>query len=415
MRSVRLTARSRLTLVYTALVLTTGVVLTAFTYLLTRRNLVQHTLVVRYDGPGSTGQLPPEVGDPSDLARQMRDDTLATLLSQAWLALAAVTVLAALVGWLVAGRVLRPIRTISATARRLSAENLSDRVPVNPAHDELAALAETINGMLDRIQLGIAERNRALKSQRLFTANAAHELRTPLTTMRTAIDVTLDGEPTRAELLTMAEDVRDAADNSRRTLDGLLVLAHSQAATGNRQPVDLAAVTAGALAGVAAQLTEESLVVHQDLRPAPIRGEPVLLERMTANLIGNAIRYNHHGGRITVSTGHTTAGAFLLVVNTGRVVPPERVDRLLEPFVRGEGSRTSADGGNGLGLSIVRAVVLAHGGAITATANPDGGLDITVRFPDSGVPATGARHEVQGRAPVSSSGVTVHLRGGVSG
>ncbi|MFF3501639.1 sensor histidine kinase [Streptomyces sp. NPDC003247] len=379
MRSVRLTARGKLTLLYTALVLASGVLLSALTYLLTRRNLTQHRIVVRYAGAGTTEPLPPP--DSSELARRVRDDTLATLVGQAWIALAAVTLLAALLGWLVAGRVLRPIRTISAAARRLSAENLSDRVPVNPARDELAALARTVNGMLDRIQRGIAERDRALESQRLFTANAAHELRTPLATMRTAIDVTLDGEPSRAELLTMAEDVREAADHSRRTLDGLLALAHSQAGTGESRTVDLATVTAGALAGAAAGLSAKRLVAHRDLRPAPMRGDPVLLERMTANLIGNAIRHNHPAGRVTVSTGRTADGGFLRVVNTGRVVRAERVDRLLEPFVRGDGSRSASDGGAGLGLSIVRAVVLAHHGEITATANPDGGLEIEVRFP----------------------------------
>ncbi|MFJ4620268.1 sensor histidine kinase [Streptomyces sp. NPDC088812] len=385
MRPVRLTARSRLTLLHTALVLTTGMLLSSFTYLLTRRSLTARTVVVRYTETGTGDPLPPP--DPSELARQVRDDTLAALVRQGWIALAAVALLAGLLGWLVAGRVLRPIRTISATARRLSAENLSDRMPVSPARDELAALAETVNDMLDRIQRGVAERDRALESQRLFTANAAHELRTPLTTMRTAIDVTLDGAPSREELLAMAEDVRDAVDRSRRTLDGLFALAHSQAGTGESRPVDLAAVTAGALA--AAALSAQGLTAHRDLRPAPMRGDPVLLERMTANLIGNAVRHNRPGGRITVSTGRTADGGFLRVVNTGRIVPTERVDRLLHPFVRGDCGPSPSDGGAGLGLSIVRAVVLAHHGEITATANPDGGLDVLVRF-EEGRPRTAA-------------------------
>ncbi|MFC8519051.1 sensor histidine kinase [Streptomyces sp. NPDC057257] len=380
MRSLRLTARSRLTLLCAALVLTTGALLSLFTYLLTRRSLGEHKIVMQYaTAPGSAGPPPPL--DPSELARQVRDDTLATLVRQEWIALAAVTLLAVLLGRLLAGRILRPIRTISATARRLSAENLSDRVPVSPARDELAALAETVNGMLDRIQRGIAERDRALEGQRLFTANAAHELRTPLATMRTAIDVTLDGAPDRAELLAMAEDVRAAADRGHRTLDGLFALAHSQAGLGETRAVDLATVTAGALAGAAAGLGAKRLTAHQDLRSAPLRGDPVLLERMTANLITNAVRHNHPGGRITVTTGQAADGGFLRVANTGPIVPAERVDRLLHPFVRGDDSRSTSDDGAGLGLSIVRAVVLAHHGRITATANPDGGLDIMIRFP----------------------------------
>jgi signal transduction histidine kinase len=161
------------------------------------------------------------------MAERVRDDAMSALLTQAALVVAA---LAALTGWLVAGRILRPIRAISGTANRLSAENLSERIPVRQPADELAALAATINGMLDRIQHGIAERDRVLNSQRLFVANAAHELRTPLTTMRTAIDVTIDGEPDRAELVAMAGDIATAVETSQRTLDGLLVpLARSQA------------------------------------------------------------------------------------------------------------------------------------------------------------------------------------------
>lgn len=408
--AVRLTARSRLTLLYTALVLTAGVVLTALTYVLMRQNLGHRRIVMQLSGPGGPGP-PPEVEDLPGVAERLREETLSTLLAQAGVALVAVTVLAAVLGWVVAGRVLRPIRAISATAQRLSAENLSDRVPVHPPRDELAALAQTVNGMLDRIQRGIAERDRALDSQRLFTANAAHELRTPLTTMRTAIDVTLDGEPSRAELLTMAEDVRIAVDDSRRTLDGLLALARSHAGVGSPRPVDLAVVTREVLAGAAGGLAD--LVVRRELAAAPVRGEPVLLERMTANLVGNAIRHNRPGGRIAVSTGGSAGNAFLRVVNTGRTVPAGQVGRLLEPFVRGEGSRTPADGGAGLGLSIVRAVVLAHHGEITATANQEGGLDITVRLPTRPQPSSasstrGIRTEsapADDGHPVSSAGV----------
>ena len=170
----------------------------------------------------------------------MEADTLSALLTQAGLALVVVTGLAAVLGWLVAGRVLRPIRAISSTARRLSAEDITERVPVTVPADELYVLAGTVNEMLDRIQRGVVERDRILDSQRLFTANAAHELRTPLTTARTAIDVTLDGDPSRAELLAMAGDVRAAVEHVQRVLDGLLLLARSQAGIGAREPADLA-------------------------------------------------------------------------------------------------------------------------------------------------------------------------------
>lgn len=377
MSRVRLTARARLTLLYTALVLAAGLTLTGLTYLLMRRNLgrrLVHVQVRTVDGadPPPPHDLVPGVAD------QVRTEAMAELLTQAAIALAVVTVLAAVAGWLVAGRVLRPIRVIAATAQRLSAEHLSERVPVTTAGDELAALASTINGMLNRIQRGVAERDRVLDSQRMFTANAAHELRTPLTTMRTAIDVTLDGRPSRAELLAMAEDVRTAVDRSQRTLDGLLALAHSQASPRRRHPVDLAVVATAAMQASAGGAAARGITVCTDLRPAPLTGDPTLLERLAGNLVDNAVRHNHPDGEVTVTTGTEAGHAVLRVTNTGPPIPADAVARLSEPFVRG------GVGGLGLGLSIVRAVVRVHGGEL-ALAGPDtGGLDVMVRLPFTG-------------------------------
>ncbi|WP_327048481.1 HAMP domain-containing histidine kinase [Microbispora sp. NBC_01189] len=344
-----LTARGRLTLVYTGLVLAAGLMLTVLTYL-----LLFHSM------------------------RLVVADAVSRLLTRAVPALLVVTAWAGLTGWLVAGRILRPIRAISETANRLSAENLSERIPVRRPTDELATLATTVNGMLDRIQHGVAERDRILDSQRLFVANAAHELRTPLTTMRIAVDVTLDGEPGPAELVTMARDVAAAVDVSRRTLDGLLILARSQAGPLRRAPVDLAAVATAAVAATAGEAADGAVTLRTDLRPAPAAGEPVLLERMTGNLVENALRHNHAGGHVTVTSGTVDGRAFLRVVNTGRPITPDEERRLFEPFVRGAADGT---GGAGLGLSIVRAVVTAHDGQIFSTARPTGGMDIAVHLP----------------------------------
>ncbi|GGU34762.1 sensor histidine kinase [Lentzea flava] len=360
---MRLTARSRLALLYLGLVLVTGVVLMALTYVLVRQSMNRRVLL------GFTTDRPPDL---TALRERFRAETLSELLTQATIALAVVTLLAAVLGWLVAGRILRPIRAISATAQRLSAENLSERVPVTAPADELAALAGTINGMLDRIQHGIAERDRVLASQRMFTANAAHELRTPLATMRTAIDVTLDGDPSRAELLAMAGDVAAAVDHSRRTLDGLLALARSHPR--DQRPADLAEVARASLAAV----TRADVTLHADLRPAPVSGEPVLLERLASNLLDNAARYNHAGGHIAVGTGTDGGRAFLRVSNSGPAIRAEEAEALLEPFVRGDGVRTHTDGGAGLGLSIVRAIAAAHHGEVTVAAREAGGLDVTV-------------------------------------
>lgn len=363
-----MTARGRLTILYTALVLAAGILLTGLTYLLMRRNAGHRISVISLNPPPGPGEIPPP------LPQNVKEVTLVDFVTQAAIALVVVTVLAAVLGWLVAGRVLRPIRTISATARRLSAENLSERVPVTTPADELATLASTINGMLDRIQEGVTERDRVLASQRMFTANAAHELRTPLTTMRTAIDVTLDSRPGTEELLVMTGDVRTAVEQSQRTLDGLLALARSQAGAGQRHRVDLAEIVANGLDG-------GDLTVRTDLRPAPVSGEPVLLERMCGNLVDNAVRHNHSGGHVEVATSVADGQAFLRIGNSGAPIAPETVDQLREPFVRGDGARIHTDRGIGLGLSIVDAIVAAHRGEIVIAARPAGGLDVTVRLP----------------------------------
>ncbi|MFC4106264.1 sensor histidine kinase [Micromonospora zhanjiangensis] len=354
----RLTARARLTVLYTGFVAAAGLVLTGLTYLFMRRSLGQRLVRIDIRGPDGTVQTAPRPEDLPNLGR-LQDATLHELLIQALIALAVVTALAALLSWLVAGRVLHPVRAIASTAQRLSAENLSERVPVNKPRDELAALAATVNGMLDRIQAGVA-------SQKLFTANAAHELRTPLTTMRTAIDVTLDGEPSRDELITMAEDIRTAIGTSQRTLDGLLALALSQAATGRRRVVDLSDFVG---------VPEES-----NLRPAPVVGDPVLLEMMVANLVDNALRHNDSEDGIEVETGVEGTEAFLRIANGGPAIAPGEAERLLEPFVRGGGGRTGGEG-VGLGLAIVHAIVLAHRGRIRLDPRAGGGLCVTLHFP----------------------------------
>ncbi|MDR8413609.1 HAMP domain-containing histidine kinase [Nonomuraea sp. 3-1Str] len=380
---MRLTARARLAILQTALVLAAGAALTGLTYLLMKR---RPALVTHLDpaGPDAQGtlQLVPQPQDLRELADRVQADTLSALLPQAGLALVVVTALAAVLAWLVAGRVLRPIRVISAAARRLSAENLTERVPVTTPADELSALAGTVNDMLDRIQCGVAERDRILDSQRLFTANAAHELRTPLTTARTAIDVTLDGNPSRNELLAMAGDVRDAVTHMQRVLNGLLLLARSQAGAGTREAADLAAITAAALGTAEEQAAAAGIAVHARLRPAPVTGEPVLLERLVGNLVDNALRYNHADGHLIVETRTAGARAVLRICNTGREIAPEEAQTLLEPFVHGQGTRVRTDSpGLGLGLSIVRAITHAHHGHIAITVRPGGGLDITIELP----------------------------------
>lgn len=377
----QLTARGRLTLLLTALVLAAGLALSVLTYLLMRRYLGRRTGFLSLTTTGGEPPPPPLPEQALAAGDRVAELALSAFLTQAAIALAVVTVLAAVLGRWLAGRILRPVRVIADTARRLSADNLSERVPVTAPADELAALATTVNGMLDRVQHG-------LRGQRLFTANAAHELRTPLATIRTAVDVTLDGRPGRDELIAMAHDVREAAARSQRTLDGLLLLARSQAGAGGPLgPADLSGVAGDALDAAARDIAARALTVDAALRPAPVSGRRVLLERMVGNLVGNAVRHNRPGGRIEVSTGVTGDGrSWLRVVNTGQVIDPATADRLVEPFVRGDGSRVHGEDGSGLGLSIVQAVVTAHHGTLRLTPLPGGGLDVTVHLPGGAGP-----------------------------
>ncbi|GAA3778102.1 ATP-binding protein [Plantactinospora mayteni] len=379
---VRLAARSRLALLHTGLVLAAGAVLVTLTYVLMRRNLNDRPRMLAIIGsPDAPSPIPADGLAALENVNRLHAETLSQLLTQSLIALAIVTVLAAVLGWLLAGRVLRPIQAISATAQRLSAENLSERVPVTAPADELATLAQTVNGMLDRIQSGITEQEKLLHSLQMFVANAAHELRTPLTTMRTAIDVTLDGQPSTEELLVMTGDVRTAVEHSQRTLDGLLTLARSHTGPSRQHPIDLADVVAGIADASRAQAKSHHVELRTDLRPSPIVGDPVLIDRMVINLVDNAIRYNETGGTIAITTQTTAEHAQLRVTNTGQRIQPDTAAQLFEPFVRGTTNQPRTDGGAGLGLSIVRAVVDAHHGQLSSSAPETGGLDITIRIP----------------------------------
>jgi signal transduction histidine kinase len=218
--------------------------------------------------------------------------------------------------------------------------------------------------------------DRAFTSQRQFIANASHELRTPLTVMRTAMDVVLaKPEPTRDELASMAADVRQAAGHSERLIEALLVLARNDQARAITDPLDLAAVAEDALEG----RTASGITTTATLGEAPVTGDGVLLERLVANLLDNAERYNTAGGTVAISTTARDATSVLRVVNTGTVVPADMVERLFLPFTRLD-DRTRHDG-FGLGLTLVSSIAAVHGGTVDAAAVPAGGLDITVRLP----------------------------------
>ncbi|MBU8859624.1 MULTISPECIES: HAMP domain-containing sensor histidine kinase [unclassified Micromonospora] len=376
-RRVRPTLRLRLTLLNGVLLVGAGAILVLLAWLLVRDalrptdELLPGTTVVLTDG---------RTLDAGQWQRQLVDAASQELLVKGLLALVAISVVGVAGAYLVAGRALRPLHQVTATARRLGEATLDERIGWSGADDEVAELAETFDAMLDRI-------SGAFEAQKRFVANASHELRTPLAVMRTEIDVTLsDDDADLAEYRRMAGVVRDASERANGLVDALLVLARSEAQTGRRlgrrAESDLAIGTANALSAVSREVERIGLKVHTSLRPAPVVGDPGLLDRLAGNLVENAVRYNHLHGRIWVRTGTDGARSWLVVGNTGFEVAPADVPGLFEPFRRGGQERTGARG-SGLGLSIVRAVSDAHGGTVKAVAQPGGGLEVTVTLPSA--------------------------------
>jgi signal transduction histidine kinase len=394
--SIHLSARSRLTLLYTSLFALGGAALAVITYLLVAHSLrstttpsippaIQERLTECLQAASRHGGANSSVmqkcgavyvlGVQAGAAAQ-RSTTLAHLLTYSLATLGGVILLAAAAGWIVSGRILRPVQRITVAARTASEQNLSQRIALEGPRDELRELADTFDAMLERL-------DRAFTSQRQFIANASHELRTPLTVMRTAIDVVLaKPEPTRDELVSMAADVRRAVDHSQRLIEVLLVLARNDQERALTDPLDLAVVAEDALEGRMAH----GITTITALDEAPVTGDGVLLERLVANLLDNAERYNVAGGTVEISTTVHDGTSVLRVVNTGAVVPPDMVERLFLPFTRLD-DRTRQNG-FGLGLTLVSSIAVVHGGTVDATAVPTGGLDISVRLPRRDTPPT---------------------------
>jgi signal transduction histidine kinase len=307
-------------------------------------------------------------------AQTQRDLTLSHLLQYSLITLAVVVVLAALLGWIFAGRALRPVHRITAAARTASEHNLSARVALRGPRDELHELADTFDAMLDRLQA-------AFEGQRRFIANASHELRTPLAVMRTTVDVVLDNpDSTPDDLRGMAVDIRAAVDHAEHLIGALLLLARNERGLTVHEEVDLATVAEDVLDST--RFSDRR--VHSTLESAVILGDPVLVERLIANLVDNANRYNVADGDIWISTGTEAGSSQLNVANTGPVIGPADVDRIFQPFQR-LSDRTSQDG-FGLGLAIVASIAAIHGGTATALPRTDGGLSVTVTIPSAGAP-----------------------------
>ncbi|MET7985939.1 MULTISPECIES: ATP-binding protein [unclassified Streptomyces] len=419
--------RWRLTLLYSALFMAAGAALLGFTYLLASR-AAPSTAVgssVAPGLPGGDGYTP----DPPTLtmyAEALRADQLHQLLVEAGIALAVMTFASVALGRLMAGRVLAPLRTMTAAARRISADNLGQRLAVPGPEDELKAMADTFDVVLGRLE-------GAFEAQKQFVANASHELRTPLTLQQAIVDVALADPAASVESLRAAcLRVRAAGQEQARLIDALLTLARSQRGLQRREFTDLAELVRGRLpdgaevdtgsrgegpqvrAGLGSQeegphlgaglgSPDEGPHVRADLGHAPVLGDPQLIERLVVNLTDNAVRHNNPDGErswVRLWTGTEAGRPVLWIDNSGPVIPRDQVAGLFQPFRRLGADRTRphtrtrprgkgpSREGLGLGLSIVTAVATAHGGTVEAWPRPLGGLSVRVTFPPCAVPRT---------------------------
>jgi len=297
------------------------------------------------------------------------------LLVDCAFALAIMMIVSIALGWLVAGRVLKPLRTITAATQRISEDDLHQRLALNGPHDELKNLSDTIDGLLARLE-------DAFDAQRLFVANASHELRTPLTVERTLLEMILgDPRPTVGSFRSVCQDVLGAVIEQETLIEALLTLARSQRGLDRREPVDLAAIATKTGNSSHAAATSQGLHLAVSTEAALIAGDPYLLERLAANLIENAVRYNVADGWVRVAVQPSEEQVALQIANSGPVIPSDQVDRLLCPFQRLTRDRAGERGGLGLGLSIVAAIAKAHDAVLRAEPGPDGGLTVEVRFP----------------------------------
>jgi signal transduction histidine kinase len=394
------TLRTRLTLLYGGLFLAAGIALLGMTYGLTETSVgftikTSSSKEVIIEPPGTTfgnvsGSTAGGAPDTTTQAFQQgvavsRDAVRTQLLVLSAIALVGMTLVSGGLGWLVAGRVLRPLQAMAGKARQISEVNLHERLAVPGPDNELKDLGDTFDGLLARL-------DSAFEAQKRFVANASHELRTPLTLQRTLIEVALADPNADADALReVCRRILAAGENQERTIEALLTLARSQRGLDRREPIDLAQIATN----VVRERENGSIAPQLSTGAAHILGDPRLVARLVGNLVDNAIRHNEPGGWASVWTGIMDGRPTIQVANGGPVIPPALVSQIFQPFQRLE-PRTATRDGHGLGLSIVAAIAGAHDATLMASVNPDGGLTVTVGFPD----ASGYRAVTAGVPPV---------------
>jgi signal transduction histidine kinase len=394
----RRTVRLRLTLVYGALFLVSGAALLAITYLLVRESTgpflvalepgidvseaVEGERIGLGEGSSVPSQLPEQlqaqVQELQARANRQHESDLHQLLVQSGTALGLMAVISVGLGWLMAGRVLRPLRTMTATARRISAQNLHERLALEGPSDELKSLSDTIDELLARLEA-------AFEAQRRFVANASHELRTPLAMMRTSLDVAAGKPGPKPRTLSALESkLREGLDRAERLIESFLTLARAQqGALPERTTVSLPQIVSSAIARRADAVAERRIEIRVDLRPADATGSRTLLSQMVENVIDNAIRHNAPSGWVSVETGIQGDVVRLVVESGGEQLTDDDVQELVKPFSRVAAERTSSGGGLGLGLSIVSAIAHAHNGGLALRARARGGLRAVIELPSA--------------------------------
>ena len=359
--NLRRSLRAHLAMLYACLLLGSGLVLL----------VVADLPLVTF---GRASQAHARGGTPGTAGQSRLVTNFPEVLLYSGIALAVLAVVSVAMGWLVANRALRPLRFITAAARVASASSLDERLRLAGSYDEFRELSDTLDGLFARLEA-------AFESQRRFVANASHELRTPLTAERTVLQVALADPDAGAESLRAAcQQLLRLGEQQEHLIDALLTLASSQRGLRSREPFDLAEVTARVVTGRRHEAARLGVRVETSLAPAIVTGDTSLTESLVANLVDNAIRHNVADGQVQVTTASHGDLSSFSVTNSGPVIPPGEVARLLEPFQQLDGERTRRDGGHGLGLAIISAVASAHGASLTVRARPEGGLDVTVVF-----------------------------------
>jgi signal transduction histidine kinase len=371
------TVRMRLTALYGGLfIITTTVFLVAMDLLLRRlldqevsaikaKRQATHSVGLSFRGRiQDTGQP-----DPSTTASGLRSRVLAHQWAFTWVAVALLALIGAAAAWWLAGRVLRRLHWMTATARRLSLSTLHERIGLVGPQDELKELADTFDAMFERLE-------QAADNQRRFVANASHELRTPLAIQRVAIEIGLE-DPSPEQLARVKQDMLQANQRTEQLIDGLLALAQGERRLTTQELVSLDHLVAEVVEQHRGQAEGAGIALDLQLERVDVSGDPALLSRLTANLVHNAICYNHPGGQIQIRTSPASG---LTVANTGPTIAPEEVSGLLEPFRRLHSPGTDPGQGAGLGLSIVAAIAKAHNASLTTVAKPNGGLTVNVKL-----------------------------------